>query len=75
MTRKEYGILEYLMLHNNQVIRSEEITEHVWNNEFDPFFNAFRYHIHSLKKKLSLSTTQDFIKTVRGQGYMMEDVT
>lgn len=74
LTRKEYGILEYLMLHINQVISAEEITEHVWNNEFDPFSNTFRYHIHSLKKKLNVSTQKEWIKTIRGQGYMMEDM-
>lgn len=74
LTRKEYGILEYLMRHKNQVISAEELTEHVWNNEFDPFSNTFRYHIHSLKKKLNISTQKEWIKTVRGQGYMMEDV-
>lgn len=47
LTRKEYGILEYLMSHKNQIISAETLTEHVWNNEFDPFSNSFRYHIHS----------------------------
>ncbi|MDO5399745.1 MAG: response regulator transcription factor [Eubacteriales bacterium] len=73
LTRKEYGILEYLMLHKNQVVSAEEVTEHVWNNEFDPFSNTFRYHIHSLKKKLFTASNLDCIKTVRGQGYRMED--
>lgn len=73
LTRKEYGILEYLMLHKNQVKSAEEITEHVWNNDFDPFSNTFRYHIHSLKKKLNSASNLDFIKTIHGQGYIMED--
>lgn len=73
LTRKEYGILEYLMLHKNQVISAETLTEHVWNNEFDPFSNSFRYHIHSLKKKISAASGLDFIKTVWGQGYIIED--
>lgn len=72
LTRKEYGILEYLMLHRDQVISAEKLTEHVWNNEFDPFSNTFRYHIHSLKKKLNSASGLDFIKTVRGQGYIIE---
>lgn len=75
LTRKEYGILEYLLLHKNQVISAEEMTEHVWNNEFDPFSNTFRYHIHSLKKKLNLATGEERIRTVRGQGYILEDET
>lgn len=73
LTRKEYGILEYLMLHKNQIISAETLTEHVWNNEFDPFSNSFRYHIHSLKKKISAASGMDFIKTVWGQGYIIEE--
>lgn len=73
LTRKEYGILEYLMLHKNQIISAETLTEHVWNNEFDSFSNSFRYHIHSLKKKISAASGLDFIKTVWGQGYIIED--
>lgn len=73
LTRKEYGVLEYLMLHQNKVVSAEEITEHVWNNDLDPFSNTFRYHIHSLKKKLNLVSNMECIKTVRGQGYIMED--
>lgn len=73
LTRKEYGILEYLLLHKNRVISAEELTEHVWDSEFDPFSNTFRYHIHSLKKKLSMVSGTEYIKTVYGQGYIMEE--
>ena len=61
------------MLHKNEVISAEEITEHVWNNDFDPFSNTFRYHIHSLKKKLGMAGETEIIKTVHGQGYIMEE--
>lgn len=74
LTRKEYGILEYLLLHKNQVISAEELSEHVWDNAFDPFSNTFRYHIHSLKKKLNLVSGRDYIRTVHGQGYIMEEI-
>lgn len=73
ITRKEYGILEYLLLHKNQVISAEKLTEHVWDNDFDPFSNTFRYHIHSLKKKLNMVSGTDYIKTVHGQGYIIEE--
>lgn len=72
LTRKEYGILEYLMLHKGQVISAECLTEHVWDSDFDPFSNTLRYHIHSLKKKLNDNEEREWIKTVRGQGYMIE---
>lgn len=73
LTRKEYGILEYLMLNKNKVISAEDITEHVWDHDFDPFSNTFRYHIHSLKKKLNEAAALEIIKTVHGQGYVIQD--
>lgn len=73
LTRKEYSILEYLILHKNKVISAEEFVEHIWDSEFDPFSNTIRYHIHSLKKKLSDYCNEEIIKTVRGQGYIIEE--
>ena len=73
LTRKEYGILEYLMFHKGKVVSAEEIIEHVWNDELDPFSNTLRYHIHSLKKKLNTTADMDYIKTIHGLGYRLED--
>lgn len=73
LPRKEYAILEYLALHKNQVVSAERLVEHIWDNEFDPFSNALRYHICSLKKKLSEACDKKIIKTVRGQGYVIEE--
>ena len=49
------------MRHKNQTISAEELTEHVWNNDFDPFSNTFCCHIHSLKKKLFTASDIEFI--------------
>lgn len=73
LPRKEYAILEYLVLHKNQVISAEQLVEHVWDNEFDPFSNALRYHISLLKKELSKVSQEEIIKTLRGQGYIIEE--
>ncbi len=73
LTRKEYSILEYLVLNKNKVISAEEFVEHIWSSEFAPFSNTIRYHIHSLKKKLSDCSRQEVIKTIRGQGYIIEE--
>lgn len=51
VTKKEYAILEYLMLQQNKVISSEELIEHVWDSEADLFSNSLKFHIHSLRKK------------------------
>lgn len=65
LTKKEYGILEYLMVHAGQVISAQTLIEHVWDNEANPFSNAFKVHIAKLRKKLPVG----FIETKRGEGY------
>lgn len=72
LTKKEYSILEFLMIHQEKVISPEELIEHVWDSESDPFSNAFRFHVSSLRKKLaSASGIDGLIITLRGQGYRM----
>ena len=72
LTRKEYTILEYLMTHAGQVVSAEELIEHAWDSEADPFSNAFRFQIHSLRKKLEKAGAKDYIITQRGQGYRIQ---
>ncbi|WP_072772912.1 response regulator transcription factor [Desulfitobacterium chlororespirans] len=72
LTNKEYSILEYLMFHMGKVVGAEEIIEHVWDSEADLFSNSFKYHMHSLKKKLS-ENGGDCIKNIRGQGYVIRE--
>ena len=72
LTKKEYSILQYLLHHPDTVISAEELIEHVWDSEGDLFSNSFRFHIHSLRKKIKdAGSTSDFIITIRGQGYMV----
>lgn len=73
LTRKEYAILEYLMTHAGRVVSAETLIEHAWDSEADPFSNAFRFHIHSLRKKLDEAGARDYIVTQRGQGYRIQD--
>ncbi|WP_167956944.1 response regulator transcription factor [Anaerosporobacter faecicola] len=73
LTKKEYGILEYLLLHKNRVIQTEELIEHVWDSETDLFSNSFKFHMSSLKKKLAANDANIMIKNLRGQGYLIED--
>jgi len=68
LTRKEYGILEYLFINRGRVVSNETLLEHVWDSNADLFSNALRVHIASIRKKLP----GDIIKNVRGQGYYVE---
>lgn len=72
LTNKEYSILEYLMLNKGKVISQSELIEHVWDSEADPFSNALKFHLHSLKTKLG---QDNVILNVRGQGYIIKGDT
>lgn len=72
LTRKELALLEYFLLHPNQVISQEEFMEHVWNMEADSFSNAVRVHIASLRKKLKTELSYDLIQTKIGEGYYLD---
>ncbi|MCL0104154.1 response regulator transcription factor [Dehalococcoidia bacterium] len=72
LTRKEFGVLEYLMRHPGEVISQEELLEHVWDAEADPFTNTVRVHVHSLRRKLGDDQTPPkIIETIVGQGYRL----
>lgn len=65
LTAKEYGILEYLALHRGTPVSSEELIEHVWNEEVNLLTNAVKVHINHLRGKLPAQT----VKTAKGRGY------
>jgi len=72
LTKKEYGILEYLLLHKDEVISSEELIEHIWDSDVDLFSNSLKFHMSSLRKKIRGTLDEDdLIKTIRGQGYLI----
>ncbi len=73
LTRKETGILEYLMLNRGRPVSQEEFIEHVWDNSVDNFSNSIRVHISALRKKLRTSLGYDPIRNRIGEGYVMEE--
>ncbi|BDF59130.1 DNA-binding response regulator [Christensenellaceae bacterium] len=73
LTRKEYALLEYLLTHIGRVVSAEELIEHAWDSETDLFSNSFRFHIHSLRKKLENAGAGEYIVTRRGQGYLIQN--
>lgn len=71
LTRKEKGILEYLLLHQGRPISQEELIEHVWDSSVDNFSNSIRVHISSLRKKLKSILNYDPINNKIGEGYQI----
>ena len=71
LTRKETGILEYLMVHQGRPVSQEELMDHVWDNSVDNFSNSIRVHISALRKKLRAALGYDPIRNRIGEGYLM----
>ncbi|MFC1808685.1 response regulator [Candidatus Omnitrophota bacterium] len=73
LANKEYALLEYLMLHANQVVTRTMISEHVWNEDFDSLTNVFDVYIHRLRKKINEGFDEPLIQSLRGVGYVLND--
>lgn len=71
LTRKEAGLLEYLLLHQGRVISQEEMLEHLWDGSVNSFSNSIRVHVSSLRKKLRAALGYDPIQNKVGQGYLI----
>ena len=71
LTRKELGLLEYLMLNQGRPVGQEELIEHVWDASVDSFSNSIRVHILALRKKLKTVLGYDPIVNRVGQGYII----
>lgn len=68
---KEFDILEYICYKHPAVVSSEEIVEHVYDENFDPFSSVLRVHISRLKNKLKNIQGQEVLVNVRGKGYCL----
>ena len=69
LTRKETGILEYLLLNQGRPVSQEELIEHVWDASADSFSGSIRVHMSSLRKKLKAVLGYDPIVNKIGEGY------
>ncbi len=72
LTSYEYKVLEYLMLHQNEVISKSTLTEHIYHQDYDRDSNVIEVFVGRLRRKLqNNSVEQKVIETLRGRGYRM----
>jgi len=74
LSRSEYKLLEYLMLHLGEVISKTVLTEHIYDQDFDLDSNVIEVFIRRLRKKLDPKGYYQFIETLRGQGYKLKQL-
>ena len=69
LTGYEYKVLEYLMLNRGKVVSKTELTEHVYEQDFDRDSNVIEVFIGRLRRKLDPDNRYQPVETLRGRGY------
>ena len=74
LTRKEFDLLSYMLLHKNRVLTRLQLSEHIWGSfvDDDCDSNYIDVHIKNIRKKLGAHGAIDWLETVRGVGYKIK---
>lgn len=72
LSSKEYTILEYLALNKGRIISRIELTEHIYDMDFDLDSNIIDVYINYLRNKIDKGRDRKLIHTVRGAGYILK---
>lgn len=71
LTRKEFGVLEYLIRNKGTAVSRILIMEHVWTADSDILSNTIETHIRNIRRKLGIHGKPDPINNIIGRGYMI----
>ncbi len=71
LTAKEYALLEYLARRADEVVGRADISEHVWDESYDPFSKVIEVFIQRLRRKVDDGHALKLIRTRRGEGYTL----
>lgn len=74
LTAKEFSVLEYLARNTGRIIGREEISEHCWDETYDPFSNSIEVFINRLRKKIDSEENKNLLHTKRGAGYVLGEL-
>ena len=73
LTHREFELLHYLVKHKGKVCTRTQIIEDVWDIHFDYDTGVIDVFMNAIRKKLNLKKEEDYIKTIRGVGYIAND--
>ncbi|QFG26880.1 response regulator transcription factor [Actinomadura sp. WMMB 499] len=73
LSPKEFAVLRYLMSRPGQVVSPEDLLEHVWDENADPFTNTVRVTVGTLRRKLAGDDADPLIETVVRHGYRLRE--
>jgi two-component system, OmpR family, response regulator len=73
LTPKEFQLVEFFLLHAEQVVRRTTLLEKVWDMHFDPESNVVDVHVGNVRRKLFRAAGVNLIQTVRGVGFSLRE--
>lgn len=73
LTATEFSLLELFMLNPERILSRQEISEHLWDMNFDPRSNVIESFVRFLRQKIDRGFDRRLIHTVRGAGYIFSD--
>ncbi|MFF5989217.1 response regulator transcription factor [Prauserella flavalba] len=73
LSPKEFAVLEYLMTRPGHVVSTEELLEHVWDENIDPFTHTVRVTVGTLRRKIGNGDQHSIIETIVGRGYRLRE--
>jgi DNA-binding response OmpR family regulator len=71
LTPKEFQLLEYFLLHPEEVVRRTTLLQRIWDMHFDPESNVVDAHVKNLRRKLTEAAGVSLLATVRGVGFSL----
>jgi len=74
LTSKEFDILVYLLLNQNNIITHTQLQEKIWGINETTSSNIINVFIHHLRHKIDMEGEKPLIKTIRGSGYKIESL-
>ncbi len=72
LTAKEYALMEYFGRNAGVVLSRTQLSEHVWDMNFEPTSNVVDVYVGYLRNKIDKPWETNYIKTMRGHGYMLD---
>jgi two-component system, OmpR family, response regulator len=71
LSPREFRLLEFFLLHPEEIVTRTTLLQKVWSMSFDPGTNVVEAHLSNLRRKLEDGGHPRLIQTVRGAGYML----
>ena len=74
LSRKEFDLLSYMLLHKNRPLTRMQLSEHIWGNfsDYDGDSNFIDVHVKNIRKKLAAHASVEWLQTIRGIGYKIK---